>query len=362
MLRFVRRPAAVALGLVAALGAGCDDAPPPVPDPGPPVPETTEPPAPEPPPSACVPGPVLDFGFYAFFESVSHVADPNPDAAGFFEHRGYEADLLTALESMDGAGLRFRRTPVAEWPDIWLLPSTPDFDVAGGGITILRERRRNRSGVEVVAFTGGHIVFRQSLLVRSADARRLGTYEDLTDDVRVGVLVGTTGESRLLVLAGLADEQGILEPGIQIELADGGAVMTDGTALYVIAPSGASRSLERRVRLVPPSRNEPQVVFFAGDTTESEQARALRAREVDALARGEIGNRTLAQAAGGAFVLTALDDAVEYGGFTVDVDEPELLACLDETLDWLTDDRAIGYADWLANPNVFAERAAAWRR
>ena len=355
------RRAAVAFGLAAVLAAACDDSPPPLPDFGAVVPETAEPRDPEPAPSACVPGPVLDFGFYAHYAPVSYAADPNPGTAGFLEHRGYEADLLTALEAMEGAGLRFRRTPVPEWPDIWLLPSTPDFDIAGGGITILWERTRNRSGVEVVAFTAGHIAFRQSLLVRSSDARRLASYDELTDDVRVGVLVGTTGESRLLELTGLADHIGILEPGIRIELSDGGSVITDGTAAYVIAPSGGSRILEGRIHLVPPSRDAPQVVFFPGDTTDADQVRALAAAEVDAVAGAEIGNRTLADASGGALRVTALDDAVEYGGFTVDADESELLACLDEALDWLTDDRAIGFADWLANPAIFAERAAAWR-
>jgi hypothetical protein len=52
-------------------------------------------------------------------------------------HLGYEADLLTALEAMEGARLSFQRSPVAEWPGIWLLPATPDVDIAGGGITIL---------------------------------------------------------------------------------------------------------------------------------------------------------------------------------------------------------------------------------
>ena len=47
----------------------------------------------------------LRVGFYAFFEPVSYSADPDPNAPGFQEHRGYEADLLTALEALDGAGL-----------------------------------------------------------------------------------------------------------------------------------------------------------------------------------------------------------------------------------------------------------------
>ncbi len=56
--------------------------------------------------SACADR-VLNFGFFAFFAPVSSSADPDPDAAGFNTHVGYEADLLTSLEAMDGAGLSF---------------------------------------------------------------------------------------------------------------------------------------------------------------------------------------------------------------------------------------------------------------
>ena len=47
---------------------------------------------------------VLNVGFYAYFDPVSHSADPDPASEGFNTHRGYEADLLTALEAMEGAG------------------------------------------------------------------------------------------------------------------------------------------------------------------------------------------------------------------------------------------------------------------
>lgn len=58
-----------------------------------------------------------------------------------------------------------------------------------------------RPGGRRFVFTAGHIEFRQSLLVRAADAQRLGRHRDLTDADRVGVLAGTTGEARLLELA-----------------------------------------------------------------------------------------------------------------------------------------------------------------
>ena len=88
----------------------------------------------------------------------------------------------------------------------------------------------------------------------------------------------------------------------------------------------------------------------------------LRDREVDAIAREEIDNAGAAHWSDGDLVVTALDSLVEYGGFTVDADNTELLASLNERIDYLTDNRRIGYAEWRADPTVFMQRAAQWRR
>ena len=45
--------------------------------------------------------------------------------------------------------------------------------------------------------------FHQSLPVRSEDTEQLSDYTSLTRDVRVGVLSGTIGETRLLELTGI---------------------------------------------------------------------------------------------------------------------------------------------------------------
>ena len=82
----------------------------------------------------------LKYGFYAFFKPVSYSADPDPKSAGFHVHRGYEADLLSALEAMKGAGLSFSRRGIASWKNIWLRAAGPQFDMVGGGITILDSR------------------------------------------------------------------------------------------------------------------------------------------------------------------------------------------------------------------------------
>ena len=127
----------------------------------------------------CAPGDTLDFAFYTGFAPISY-SDSDDSSGGESEvHAGYAADLLTALEAMDGAGLRFRRIPVSEWSDIWLLPASGAADIAGGGMSILESRTRNEAGDEVVAFTNGHISYRQSLLVRAGegeDSRLFGSH------------------------------------------------------------------------------------------------------------------------------------------------------------------------------------------
>ena len=309
---------------------------------------------------ACTePGRVLNVGFYAFFAPVSFSADENSAAEGFNTHRGYEADVLDALEAMEGAGLTLSRRGIVHWDGIWLRPADPEFDIIGGGITILESRTRNAAGKQVVVFTSGHITFRQSLLVRAADATRLANHADLTSDVRVGALAGTTGEFRLLELTGLVDANGVLAADVRVETAQG-TVVTDGSADYSITPAGATKNLTGRQRLYPPDESMPQVVYLGDELGEVELIAALRAGGIDALARGEIGNRQAALTADGSLVVTALDEAVELGGFALAVEDAPLAACLDEKINWLTDNRRIGYAEWVNEPQVFMRRAQMW--
>ena len=317
-------------------------------------------PTPDPLTASCAgDGRTLRHGFYAFFAPVSHSADADPDSAGYREHRGYEADLLTALEALPDAGLAFRRHPIPEWPDIWLKSAGDEFDTVGGGITILDSRTRDAAGNHRVNFTSGHIAFRQSLLVRAEDAARLPTHAALTGDVRVGVLPGTTGEARLLQLVGLAGDDGALAAGTRISTA-AGEVTADGSAGYYITAAGAAPELQYRRHLLPPSDDMPQVIYLGDRLGEAELLDALADGSIDAIARGEIGNRDASHASNAAFVVTALDADAEYGGFTLSVADADLLACIDAKINWLTDNRSITYADWRANPNVFLQRAGTW--
>ena len=311
--------------------------------------------------SACTSdGQVLNVGFYAFFEPVSYSADPDPNAAGFREHRGYEADLLTALESLDGAGLTFARRPIQPWDDIWLMPVRDDIDMVGGGITILDSRTRDATGAQIVRFTSGHITFRQSLLVRAGQADRFSSYDRLTSRHRIGALAGTTGEARLLELTGLVDSAGVLAAGTRVHTRSG-MVIADGSAAYVITAANVSPDLEGRQRLEPPAADMPQVVYLGEESGEMELLQALRDGRIDALARGEIGNRDAVHASGDAFEVAALDTEVEYGGFALAADAGELAACIDAKINWLTDNRRLGYAEWRDDPNVFLRRAKTWK-
>ncbi|MCY3659363.1 MAG: transporter substrate-binding domain-containing protein [Caldilineaceae bacterium] len=311
-------------------------------------------------PQACTDGnTVLNLGFYAFFEPVSYSANSDPAVSDFNTHQGYEADLLSALEAMENTGLSFARSGIAAWDQIWLQSAQPQFDMVGGGITILDSRTRDAGGDKVVTFTSGHITFRQSLLVRTEDANRLASHDLLTSDVRVGVLAGTTGEARLLQLTGLADDEGVLLADTRIDTPEG-AVVSDGSVAYAITAAGASPVLEGRTHVYPPGDNMPQVIYLGDELGDVEIIEALRMGQIDAVARGEVGNREAVHALGAGFTVTAFDSQVEYGGFTLPAEDTNLIACINERIDWLTDERTIGYAEWLADPGIFQQRADHW--
>lgn len=311
-------------------------------------------------PDACVKDDtMLNYGFYAYFAPMSYSADEDPQSDGFNTHLGYESDIITALEAMDGIGLAFDRKPIAEWEDIWLKPAGADYDIVGGGITILDSRTRDASDETAVRFTSGHVHFRQSLLVRAEDAGRLATHDALTSDARVGALAYTTGEARLLELTGLVNADGVLVAGTRIETPQG-TLTADGSADYAITAAAESPMLSERRHIHPPDDSKPQVVYLGEESGEAELIAALADGSVDAIARGEIGNRDASAESGGRFVVTALDPDVELGGFALAADDAELAACIDKNVNWLTDNRSIGYAEWLADGSVFMRRAQLW--
>ena len=301
----------------------------------------------------------LNFGFYASFNPVSYSAGDDPESEDFNTHLGYEADLLSALETMHGAGLSFVREAIPVWDEIWLLSATPQYDLIGGGITILDSRERDAEGEEQITFTSGHIAFRHSLLARAEDADRLNAYNKLASDVRVGVVASTTGEGRLLTVTGYVDDAGLLAAGVGIDTPQG-ILIADGSENYVITPAGETPSLAERTALLPPVETMPQVIYLSGELGSGDLVAALGKGEIDAIARSYIGNFAAAHASEGALVVSVLDNEIEYGGFTVDIYAPELAACLDEKINWLTDGRRLGFGEWVEDPSVFMRRAQLW--
>ena len=294
----------------------------------------------------------LRVGYYAYFEPVSFT---KPDESPWRMY-GFEADLLDALESIDGANLRFDRVPIEHWDGIWLAP-TKYVDIAAGGITILESRTKDESGSPRVAFTSGHIALRHSLLTRAEDADGFSSYADLGEDVRVGVMPGTTGESRLLQLIGLADEDGTLSQGVQVET-DSGMVLTDGSSRYFITAGAQSPEFAGRTKLVPPPGGYPPVTYLGMERGESELLEALESGEIDAIARGGLWKYgDASQPAEGEFVVAVADPRYDWAGFTLELGRDDLLSCLNEHIDYLTDDRSIGYAEWLEDSQVFMNRA-----
>ena len=307
-------------------------------------------------PAACTEeGRILKAGFYHDFAPVSYSANRDPGSAGFHEHRGYEADLLTALEAM-GAARFSRRAVGGAFAGIWLKAATPDYDLVGGGITIREDRTRDAAGGTAVVFTSGHIAFVQTLMVRAGNAGRFAGYRGFGPEVRIAAVPGTTGEERLLQLTGYIGPDGALRPGARVHLASGRVLETGGGERLVISAAGSSPTLEGRRRLEPPGgvADMPQVVYFQ---EEGAQLEALHNGTVDAVARGMIGNADAVTESVGAFAIDARDPRRELGGFALTAADRALAACLDRSIDHLTNSGRIGYKQWRADPTVFLRRA-----
>lgn len=297
----------------------------------------------------------LRFGFYYDYAPISYSEDRRAGTAGYHRHRGYEADLLSGLEALEDAGLAFERRAIGYWasedPPIWLLSATPDFDVVGGGIIIREDRTKNAEGETAIAFTTSHLAVRQSMLVRAEDAERLRNHASLTSETRVGVLGGTTGEAGMLRLTGYVDERGVLKAGTRIE------IVADGTDHVRITAGLHQVQIAAWRFLHPPDENLPTIVYLAGD----ELLPALADGRIDVIGRDEVVLGVAASESGGAFVVTGIDtESRELGGFSVDVDDTSLLACLNERVPWLTAGGNVGYPEWQRDNTVFAQRAALW--
>ncbi len=301
---------------------------------------------------AGIPAMQVDYGFYTDFNPVSYsVAQAQPE--------GYEPDLVAAVETFSRGKLSFNALEIGNpFSGIWLKAAQGPYHMVGGGITALPERTLDADGRQVIRFGVGHISFRQSLLVRSESV--ISRHDDLTLQHRVGVLRGTTGEKRLLELTGIIDAAGFIGHGTRVHLAESGSLIAGDpgseSALRIAAGTG-SVAIATRVRLVPAANDRPEVLYFNG---ESELISALLEGEVDAVARGELGNRVTARDTPGLRV-TAIDmEDHERGAFSYP-DTPAgnaLRVVMNAAIACLTANGTVEFSQWFdSSGTVFAKRA-----
>jgi polar amino acid transport system substrate-binding protein len=215
---------------------------------------------------------------------------------------GYEADLVRAVAHHWGVEPKF--LPIDEFDGIWLTPTGPEpgCDMAIGGISPTPERQ-----AQGAVFGPGTAAFSQSLLVRKADhnSGKLTVYSSFAGTgMIIGVVPGTTGESYA--------RQRAAEAGL---------------------PDSVFREYPSEDELLP----------------------ALRADEIDAIARGEIGNR-YQQLLDPALLTIDLRDFGESFAMALDPSNPDLPAALAGALDVVRAGGAIGYPEWLHDPDVFGDR------
>jgi len=313
--------------------------------------------------SGLLEGKIYQVAFYSDFEPISYSERRDPTSPKFNNPQGYEVDLLRAIEAIPGSDMSFNFHGVKEWNNIWLYPYTnPEIDIAMGGISREDKRLLNEKGTKVLATTHGTVQFKQSLLMNATEANRIKNHHDLTCGYTVGAVRGTTGEYRFLAQTGFINDldKGLIQKGTTVVLEDKSLITSDGL-LSIYDPKVANRFM-----LIPPNCSLPITKYFVA---EDSMIPALQAGYIDAIARGEIGNRLVADNSGGKFAITALfslecskDESVncskkEEAVFFVKVQNTELLNKLNTYIDYLTNNGSIGYDAWKQNHNIFLTRA-----
>lgn len=304
--------------------------------------------------------------YYSDFEPISYSVSRDPTTPQFNEPKGYEVDLLKAIEFIPESNMNFIFHAVKEWDNIWLSPYTdPKTDIALGGITREKERLLNNEGEQVVANTNKTTQFKQSLLMNSKESTHIKNHKDLTCAYIVGAVRGTTGEYRYLAQTDMINslDKGLLEKGTNVVLEDKSIITSDGT-LSIHDPKIAHRAM-----LIPPNSKQPLTKYFIA---EDSMIPALSEGYIDAIARGYIGNKLVADHSNGKLIVNAIYSLEcpkqqsitcskkEESVFFVAVENKELLDKLNQYIDYLTDNGNIDYDDWKLNSQIFMERAKAY--
>jgi len=301
--------------------------------------------------------------FYSDFEPISYSESRNSADSKFDNPKGYEVDLLKAMEAIPGSDMTFRFHGVKEWNNIWLAPYTnPKIDIAIGGIAREDKRLVDEEGKQVVATTHGTTRFNQSLLMNAKESLRIKKHEDLTCGYIVGAVRGTTGEYRYLEKTKIINDfdEGFIKKGMIVVLEDKSFLVSNGS-LSIYDPKVAKRTM-----LIPPDCSLPITKYFIAEDT---MIPALQEGSIDAIARGYIGNKLVADKSNGQLAVTAIfslecpkNESItcskkEESVFYVKVENKELLEKLNRYIDYLTDNGKIDYDDWKMNKNIFLERA-----
>ncbi|MBU3750659.1 MAG: amino acid ABC transporter substrate-binding protein [Mycobacterium sp.] len=265
----------------------------------------------------------MHFAAAATLTWILFASGPSPDSAGpqlrhagtltvcsyahfapisYSDGQGYEADLLRAVARHWAVHPRF--VPIEKFDGIWLAPAGPEpgCDVAIGGISPTAERR-----AQGAVFGPGTASFAQSLLVRRSDfdSGRITGYRSFAGTaMAIGVVPGTTGESYA--------RQRAAEAGL---------------------PETVFRSYPSEDDLLP----------------------ALKSGVIDAIARGEIGNR-YQQSLDPSLLTIDLRDFGESFAMALDPANPGLPDALARTLNEVRAGGALGYPEWLIDPHVFDAR------
>lgn len=213
--------------------------------------------------------------------------------------KGYEADMLRAIAKLWGVKIKFYAESTYE--GIWRLPSRVYnlCDISIGGISPTEARRQ-----QAAVFSIPTMHFKQSLLVRAKDFTNgfLRSYEDFKNSHRkIGVVPATTGEE---------------------------------FAYQRAKAAGLSSSV---------------IVHYA---SESQLLPALKRGDIDAIARGEVGNEYQASIDSDVVVI-AKKDFGEGFSFVVNPAKPELLSALNSAINTVTQAGKIGFSAWLKNHDVF---------
>ena len=246
------------------------------------------------------------------------------------------------------------------------LPAGPEYDLIGGGITILDSRTRDAAGKR----GGGFYQRTHHFSPVTAGARRgrgavLSSHAALTmRRARGRAWPAPRANSDLLELTGLVDANGVLAAGTRVETAHGVPWWPTAARTSAITACGRHGEFGRPAVRIVSTRRDVCRRWSIWETELGEALNSSRPSATGADRRAWPGAKsataTPRSAADGGLVVTALDDAVEHGGFTLAVEDAALAACIDEKINWLTDDRRIGYAEWVEEPQVFMRRAQLW--